>query len=383
MKNKILIVAPDYPFPPNHGGRLDIWGRIKVFSHLNYRIDLVVTVKEKPNYNQLVEVNKYVDNIFFCKRKNRIIDMLSFRPLQLKSRVTLESLQFRDEYDFVCLETQYVLPVLNNPTLRAKKYLLRLQNDEGIYFRELSKSSNDLWKKTYYFLESYKFRWLERKIVGSLTNIMFISKDEMDSYKRKYPDINAVFLPPPITETCRKVCLMSRKVLFVGSLFMINNQEAIKWYITNVHTNLHNIEGYELVIAGNSRGESLDWLYALISKENNIKVYDSPTNLSNIYGESSVFINPMIHGAGVKLKTIEALMNGVPVVSTTVGNQGTGLVNKKHILVSDDPMDYAKYVRLLLLDKVKGNTLIENAQQYLSKYYKQEDILNRYLKDLT
>jgi glycosyltransferase involved in cell wall biosynthesis len=49
----------------------------------------------------------------------------------------------------------------------------------------------------------------------------------------------------------------------------------------------------------------------------------------------------MRFGAGVKVKCIEALQYGVPVVSTSVGAEGLGLHDSRAVIVADDPGEFA------------------------------------------
>lgn len=59
------------------------------------------------------------------------------------------------------------------------------------------------------------------------------------------------------------------------------------------------------------------------------------------YEAARVAIVPMRFGAGVKLKCLEALQYGVPVVSTSVGAEGLGLHDSRAVVVADDPRDFA------------------------------------------
>lgn len=120
----------------------------------------------------------------------------------------------------------------------------------------------------------------------------------------------------------------------------------------------------------------------LSNKYTNIDIFDTPDDLDEIYKLGSIFANPMLHGAGVKLKTINAIVNGLPVVSTTIGNQGTGLKNGKHIYVSDDIYQYANMIRILIENKEKRLELIKNGQEFIKVHYNQEIILYKYFSNL-
>lgn len=379
----ILVVAPDFPFPPDHGGRSDIWNRIKTLNKIGHKIDLVATTKQEPKPEHLAEVYRYVRSVTIVNRERKISDHFSFIPYQIKCRDSLRTVALSDEYDLVLLESEFVYPILDNPALKASQAVLRIQNHESSYFRELAGSVGWGFEKLYYLLESFKFHLIESRLYRRVRNMLFISSSEYESHRRKYPESNAAILPAPIEQNkLRMNHADSRTVLFVGSLFMANNREALKWYIEKVHPFLSDIKDYQFLAAGNSREGNIDWLHSLAQSHANIKVFDSPEDITPLYNQSAVFVNSMLHGAGVKIKNIDAIQNGLPVVTTTVGNQGTGLVNGIDIMVENDPKLFAQDIRELLSNRHRRNELVRSAQENLRKNYNHRQILESFLSPL-
>jgi glycosyltransferase involved in cell wall biosynthesis len=168
--------------------------------------------------------------------------------------------------------------------------------------------------------------------------------------------------------------LGSNRVFFVGKLGFAPNARGVEWYIDEVH-NLVDMSGYELIVAGNTEGESPDSLRRSIRQHPNISLYENPTELQPYYEMASVFINPVFHGTGVKVKTINAIQAGLPVVSTSTGIQGTGLIDGKHVLVADNPQTFADCVRSLLKDRDLAEKLVSEAQAFVAHEYDQERII--------
>ena len=69
------------------------------------------------------------------------------------------------------------------------------------------------------------------------------------------------------------------------------------------------------------------------------------------YYGSSVCIAPLLSGSGTRLKILEAMSFGNPVVSTGIGAEGIDAQAGRHILIGDDPQSFAENIRLLLTDK--------------------------------
>ena len=73
-------------------------------------------------------------------------------------------------------------------------------------------------------------------------------------------------------------------------------------------------------------------------------------DLAAAHNAARVVIVPIRYGAGVKLKTIDALLSGVPLVSTTAGIEGVPLARGDEVDVTDDPTTFASAVIRLLLE---------------------------------
>jgi glycosyltransferase involved in cell wall biosynthesis len=310
-------------------------------------------------------MNNIVNSITIIPRRTGLLSACGFDPYQMKSRRDLKSAALSDtSYDIAILEGEYVSYILQNTRLKAKRIILRIHNNESRYFRELGQSVKGPIKKLYYISESMKFRMALDKIHNSVDSLCFVSLSEYESASME----NSEWVPMSINiGALNEHSRNSKTVLFVGSLFMPNNLEGIRWYINTVHNKLLDIPDYSLCIAGNTHGVDVDRYI----KGDRISFYDSPNKdqIDSLYKDASVFIAPMFHGAGVKIKVINAIVSGLPVVATNTSNEGNGLKADRDILVSDDPLQFAEYVRSLLECRQKREELVYNSQKVLSDNY--------------
>lgn len=378
---KILVVSPDFPFPPNHGGRVDIWARLKIFVQMGYIVDLAVTTKVEPSKDDIDQVKRLVRNLWIVKRKFYPWNLLSGRPFQCASRASLMKIELTDSYDVVWLEGEYVEPILRNPQLKAKRIFLRLHNDEHGYFKQLSMSTSNVVKKFFYLTEAIRIKRVTKRLFELSDKLLYISIDEMSLLARNNQGNKAIFLPAPLSKERFDTPRLGEKVIFVGSLFMPNNRDAIMWFLKEVHP-LITFPDYHLMICGNSRGESLGWLYKMTNHYKNVTIYDTPADLEPLYSQSRIFVNPMRFGGGVKLKTLEAIQNGLAVVSTSKGAEGTGLIPGEHYLLADQAEEFARLIEQLLRDRKLQQHLVNQAQIFLINNYDHRKILEKILKDI-
>jgi glycosyltransferase involved in cell wall biosynthesis len=390
---KILVISPDFPFPANHGGRVDIFNRIIALKKLGLTIVLIATVKYIPRSSDLEELYKYCIEVIIVLRKHNMISAFSWIPFQVKSRrmLRLTEIEILKKHEFfACIvEGHYVLGLAKNiyNLLEIRNIYLRVHNNESSYFLNLCLSEKNLIKKAFYFVESIKIQYFEKKIFtsGMISACLHISRDEKKYYLKKFFKSNHFFLPAAISfkeMTPYTSCSKNRTILFVGSLFMPNNVQGIIWYLKHVHDRVvKKHPGVNLVIAGNAKNANLKSIKKIIRKYKNITLITSPSPdlLKKIYKTSNVFINPMLHGAGVKLKTINAIINGLPVVSTSIGNEGTGLIDKKHLYVEDHPYLFASAVSNFICNLNLSRSMVEESQKYIIKNYNQSELLRRIL----
>lgn len=379
----ILVVAGDYPYPPNHGMVVDIWNRILTLEKIGLKIDLICTVKGNTNNLDKSEIIKHINRFWIVNRKNRVIDLFSKETIQVKSRIGLSRLAINQHYDYLLLEADYVAEILNNKTITFDHAILRSHNNESIYYRNLGESTPNVLKKIYYFSESIKFRKTEPDLIKKVKNVLFISMDEKKRYDEQLKGINTLFLPPVIKLNTKARLLNNRTVLCIGSLYIANNREGIEYYIKNIHPYLSKLEGYQFIMAGNTKHQKLHWIDDILRTNKNVIFYDTPDDLEPLYAQASVFLNPMLHGAGVKLKTVEAIVNGLPVVCFPTGIEGTGLQQGVGNLTAKNAEEMRKYFEKLLTGtSMEKQDIVHKGQEFIKKNYDAERLLSSFLSNL-
>jgi hypothetical protein len=92
-----------------------------------------------------------------------------------------------------------------------------------------------------------------------------------------------------------------------------------------------------------------------------------PFNLENVINsDSSVFINPIQRGAGVKIKSIDAIVNGLPLVTSSIGVEGLVITDNPPFLIANNAEDFFINVGFLLSDIKNRHTFIKNREYFLS-----------------
>lgn len=363
---KILIVTSFFPYPPHFGGAFDVLERIKGIKSLGHDIDLVCTCKEFPEQKNVDFIKQFVNEVIIVSRKNKVIDLFSVKPLQVVSRRSLQKISLKNNYDLAILESESVGIILENKSLKATKIIVRVHNNESDYFFQLAKSSKKNTDKLYYYLEGIKYKSYSKIIFENADRLWFISNEEINNSNFK-PYLNkSIYMPASVNDAFVKQELSNKTVLFVGALFMPNNVEAIIWYLQNVHNLLIREKNYKLIIAGSTGDKEPKIVEDIFKSYSNIEVRLNQNDLSSCYSESSIFINPMLHGAGVKLKTINAIQNGLILISSKVGAEGVGLKKEEMYFEANNPEDFSKsIIKAFNMNIDEKQKMVNNAQDFL------------------
>jgi hypothetical protein len=380
IDKKILIVSPYYPYPANFGGTVDILRRIQLLKKNGYSITLIATVKVSPLVDEIEYVKQFVDDVIIIKRKKAFISIMSFSPFQVSSRSKLKKCGLSEEYEYLIMESEYVANILRNKSLNAKKIVLRMHNNESKYNFELFKSSYPSIISLHYLIESVKFKFFSDSVYKKVNRIACISEFECKSLQLNSYN-NAFFSPTVIDITSFKNRRLENKcVIYVGALFMPNNIEGLSWYIKNVHGYLKKYSDYRFIIIGSTHGSKNEYrIHQLCNNDSQIDFFFNVENLDYYYNQSSIFINPMLNGAGVKIKSINAIIEGLPLVTTKKGIEGTGLKDHEHVLIADDALHFKENIELLFSDANLGVNLTNNAQKFLLQNYSESYILSTFL----
>jgi len=85
--------------------------------------------------------------------------------------------------------------------------------------------------------------------------------------------------------------------------------------------------------------------------------------------KTGVMVVPLLAGGGMRVKILEALAEGLPIVTTSIGCEGIAVENGRHLLVADSPQDFAQATLRLLGDRAFANTLAHNGRELIEKSY--------------
>ena len=155
-------------------------------------------------------------------------------------------------------------------------------------------------------------------------------------------------------------------LLFVGSFGWPPNSEAVEWMVHDVMPRiLAERPGVRFVAVG-QRGDS-DWVTRM--RALGTEIHESVESLVPFYADATVVVAPLRRGSGTKLKVLEAMMLGRPILATPVAMEGIEAQHDDAVLVAESAEDFAaSALRLLgdhdLRDRLKNRVRTIAETQY-------------------
>jgi polysaccharide biosynthesis protein PslH len=163
-------------------------------------------------------------------------------------------------------------------------------------------------------------------------------------------------------------------ILFVGFFKHIPNVEGILYFSDQVYSLVkQQVPQVKLYVVGSNPPEQVRDL----AKDPGIIVTGFVDDLREYYAKSTLFVVPILRGAGTRVKIFEAMAAGIPIVSTTLGAEGIAVADGRDILLGDDPQTFAKHIVELLNNPQLQERLTEEARELVVSKYEWANIAMR------
>lgn len=158
----------------------------------------------------------------------------------------------------------------------------------------------------------------------------------------------------------------SPRLLFVGSLDYHANVDAAAYLIDEIVPRLARRDASAAVV-GYGAPRSLH--KAAQRSGLRVELPGFVDSVAPLFEQCRAFVVPIRFGGGTRLKILEALARGVPVVTTSVGCEGLDLVHEREVLIADDATAFAACVDRLLDDDELATRLSAQGRRTVEERY--------------
>jgi polysaccharide biosynthesis protein PslH len=239
-------------------------------------------------------------------------------------------------------------------------------------YERLAEAARDPLRKAYCTLQWRKMSRYERAIMRAVDRVLVCSEIEKDLL-RVWGVEQAMLVPNGVDtsyfsfeERAPRSPDAPPTIVFSGGMDYLPNQDGVRWFIESVLPELKKLlPRAKLVVVGKNPPPSL----TALAKPGEIEITGRVDDVRPYVRGSDVMVVPLRIGGGTRLKILEALSMGVPIVSTKVGAEGILVTDAKDILVADDPPAMARAIASLCSDPARASELVRNGRELVRSRY--------------
>ncbi|MCG6965513.1 MAG: glycosyltransferase [Chromatiaceae bacterium] len=229
-------------------------------------------------------------------------------------------------------------------------------------------------------VEQAKLARVERRLIRAWDQVYLCSEEDRSALARQLR-VGNVFAVP---NTCAPIAVappdhaVPPEILFVGSMRYAPNADAALFFCTRILPRLCEHLGETPVtrIVGAGPDERL----RALNGTRGIEIVGAVERIEDCYQSAALVIAPIRFGGGTRIKIIEALAAGRPVVATALGAEGLGLRDQQDLLLADDAEAFAAACARVLRDPSLWHSLVANGRASYAARFAVEVVTEAFMK---
>ncbi|MEY4594788.1 MAG: hypothetical protein RIQ47_1198 [Bacteroidota bacterium] len=339
-EKSIHIISFDVPFPPDYGGVIDVFYKIKALYELGVSVHLHCFEYGRAPREEL---NPYCASVNYYPRQTNKSLLFNTLPYIVLSRSSddLRKRLLQDDYP-ILMEGIHCTHLLNDPAFFGRRCFVRSHNVEHDYYHNLAKVERNIFKRYYFYNETGKLRKYE-PVLKRAKAIAAISPEDTHYFNSTYG--NAFYLPA--FHPFEQVIFTTETndfAFYHGNLAVGENNEAALYLIEKVFAGLP----YKLIVAGAKPSAALR---RAVASHANVSLMDrlSPEEIHRHIATARVNVLPTFQATGIKLKLLASLFLGKHVLVNSPMVDKTGLEDL--CTIADSPEEFRSQLKIIFEEK--------------------------------
>lgn len=379
MNKHILHISPKSIFPKIDGGCVAMHDMLNLLCEKNHVKHVCISTPKHPfNVNEypseLIEKTApesiFIDTSFqitsfissFFKGENYHVN----RFYSKEAEVLFSNILSQQAYDFIILESIFLTPYLDLFRRKSSaKVIIRTHNVEHLIWQRLALSCNSPFKKIGYSFIAKQLKKYELSILKKVDGLCCVTDADSLFFNEQHIKTPIQTIPVSIEISENKVNYQKNDFFFIGAMNWVPNSEAVNILLKEINPKLQEKKpDIQLHIAGSYMTNEL-----ANTKIHGVKIHGRVPNVIEFMRHHGIMLVPMLSGSGVRIKILEALALGIPVISTEIGFLGIDVKHDVHVLKAENWNDFIDLALKLHSDEVLRRKLGLNAQKFIAEEY--------------
>jgi len=381
---KILVLSNNLPYPPRDGGSIATLNMLTGLRDAGNEVTCLSlnTSKHAFPVGQIpAALHKSIRMIGVpCDSSIRLFPMLSnllfsdrpyiaqrFRIPEYTER--LRGLLLQEEFDVIQLESPYMghyLDVIRKNSGAAVS--LRTHNVEHVIWKRKAANDSGLLKRCYLRNMAARLERFELNVLQQADCLVAISGVDAAFFRSTGYRGPVMTIPTGLyLDRYPETPLPSAPtIFFIGALDWMPNQEGLKWFLENVFGKLaRQVPQLTFHVAGrNAPRRFARWL-----EHRQVVYHGEVEDASGFMKSYRVMVAPLLTGSGIRIKILEAMALGRPVVTTPMGIEGIPAENGKEVRVAGNPDQFAEQIVALIKDREETLRMVQDARKLVQQNF--------------
>jgi glycosyltransferase involved in cell wall biosynthesis len=279
------------------------------------------------------------------------------------------------QYSHVILDSLYACPYLDTIRNNSEaRIIVRTHNVEHLIWRQLATNQNGSIRKWYMKRLAEDLKRFEIDALNKADQIFTITKDDAENFRKHGVQKPLHTVPVAVSIPSRAADTVQNTICFIGSMNWGPNIEAVNILRTSIFPKLKkNFPDLQFHLAGSFMDDQFP------SDPAEYFVNHGFVEDSNAFlGKHGILVLPLLSGSGVKIKVLEAMALGTPVVTTSVG--AMGIDSKNAMLIADKEDLMIDMISQLINSKEKRKELGDAARHMIVTNYSTKTISEKIQK---
>jgi polysaccharide biosynthesis protein PslH len=286
-----------------------------------------------------------------------------------------EGTQYRAVVWVTCQFTPYMFKALER--VEAERVVIDFVDSPYLWAKRGSER-RDGWDLLGRY-ERWKIGNWEAKLIRSASAAVYISRTDAETVRRDAtPGIVRHVVPNGVSlesYTAVRGSLPSPNIGFLGNMAYPPNIEAVHWLYEKVFLPIRTeVPGLSLIVIGKDPVGSVREL----GTKPGVVVTGAVADIWPYVNSVDVFVFPLLIGAGLKNKILEAMGAGRPVITTVIGNEGIDAAPGREIAICETPEEFRNEAVRLLLSRELRSAMGDAAGRFVTDRFSWERILPQY-----
>jgi len=379
-KPSILFISTQLPFPPKSGGTIKSWNYI---SHLaeRYEVGLACLLKEDDEEHlsafkaklslthcivKALDVPRNILSLINSYLFSHSLNLYRNRSKSFQSKIS----KVAGEYDIILIDHYEMFQYI--PENYSGKLIVHTHNAEFSLWQRMAEVSSNPLIKLALRMEAARVKRYEQRIFQK-ADLIYATPADIQSFRKAGIDSekfsntyhlgNEALLSLPNIEFDQT----EKSLIFMGTLSWEPNIDGLLWFIEQVFPKIikqdEKVKFYVL-------GKQSDKRLAKISQHiPQIELCGFIEDIDEYLKRSRLFIVPLRFGSGMKVKVLEGMYRGLPMVTTEVGAEGLEVEADQHLLIANEPERFANSCLRLLKDKELWTALRDSSRELVAEKY--------------